>query len=196
MDCPRVCIFDIDNTLTHGATAKCKSPIDDVPPSWPESGGTTADVKRMISQCVKKGYHIAIATSESGMEQGLRYENKTQHDFIRSLDPTADNSVFNDSFFASEAFQGSCSVVKAIDRTGVPWCRDNEYHRKETMIQNILNFYHVTPDCARYSYFFDDSVTHVATASSMGLKVVQSSPECGGVYCSEGCGIPALHLVL
>ena len=185
----KVCIFDIDNTLTHAEHAKCYNRDDSVRPSWPPNSGTNTDVKEMIKQCHEHNYHIAIASAESGEEQGLMFSNPKQRAFIRSLDPTYDNTIFNDEFFQSPAFQGSCSVVKTVDRNGDPWCRTNEHPRKEAMIQNILNYFNISPDVTGCSILFDDDISNLATATAMGLRAVQSSLECGGKYCDRGCGI-------
>ncbi|MFT6437658.1 MAG: hypothetical protein ACJAVI_005734 [Candidatus Azotimanducaceae bacterium] len=115
-----VCIFDVDDTLTHAADANatlCPNTQFDnqPPPGFPPGGGTTNWVKTAIQQCEDLGYEIAIATAESGSQSGTGgAENPKQHTFISSLSPR-----FNDDFFVSPAFQTSCKVVTAEGQNGV-----------------------------------------------------------------------------
>ena len=39
------------------------------------------------------------------------------------------------------------------------------------------------------SIMFDDDLNNLTAATALGLRTVQSSPNCGGVYCDTGCGI-------
>ena len=185
-----VCIFDIDNTLTHGEKATqsvCPDTIfdNDPPPNWPKNSGTNHWVKRAIQTCVAKGYNLAIATAESGKEAGSGgAPNPIQRKFVTSLAP----DLFTPSFFESAAFQTACGVVKS-EVDGTKWCLDHEYGRKEMMMIEIMNYYNIIPTRWKYSIMFDDELKNLTAASQLGLKTVQSSPNCAGVYCDTGCGI-------
>ena len=185
-----VCIFDVDNTLTHAANANekiCRSAIFDnsPPPAWPVNGGTNNWVKLAIKTCIEKGYDIAIATAESGSEAGTGGAlNPVQKTFIKSLAP----KTFTDAFFKTPAFQTSCGVVKS-SVNGTRWCIANEYGRKEAMYIKILNYYNIVPTQWQYSIMFDDELKNLTAANQVGLKTVQSSPNCAGSYCDKGCGI-------
>ncbi len=185
-----VCIFDIDNTLTHGENATVSACPDTVfdnapPPSWPKNGGTNNWVKTAIQTCVEKGYDIAIATAESGKQAGSGgAPNPVQRKFVESLAP----GVFTAAFFDSAAFQTACGVVKSeID--GKKWCLDQEYGRKEMMMIEVMNYYNIIPTLWKHSIMFDDELKNLTAATQLGLKTVQSSPNCAGVYCDTGCGI-------
>ena len=181
----RVCIFDIDNTLTHGDNAKCPSGVqkrDVVQPAWPEKGsGTTSAVLDTLRACREKGYEVAIATAESANESNV----KRQREFLSSLDP----DVFTPSFFSSPRMQNACSVIKSSSGSG-EFCKTNEYPNKTAMYQNIMNYYNIPPTEWKRSVVFDDAAANLTTASGLGFKVCQASPECGGVYCNQGCAIP------
>lgn len=179
--CPRVCIFDIDNTVTVGSShdpAVCRV-LPGPPPAWPTSNsGTTQTVKDAIKACHDKGYKIAFTSAESRSEGN----NATQMAFIRSLDPTG--NLFDKSFFDSPAYQNSWNILAhtASDKT-------LEYGHKETMFMNVLQHYGVPPECFQSSIVFDDQTENLCTARTLGLRSVQASPECGGFYCTSGCGI-------
>ena len=185
-----VCIFDVDNTLTHAANASamlCPSAALDntPPPAWPVNGGTNNWVKLAIKTCVEKGYDIAIATAESGSQAGTGgASNLVQKKFIKSLAP----NTFTEAFFNTPAFQTSCGVVKS-SVNGTRWCIANEYGRKEAMYIKILNYYNIVPTQWQYSIMFDDELKNLTAANQVGLKTVQSSPNCAGSYCDKGCGI-------
>ena len=141
-----VCIFDVDNTLTHAENATASGCPDtvfdnDPPPNWPKKSGTNNWVKRAIQTCVAKGYDIAIATAESGQEAGSGgAPNPIQRKFVTSLAP----DIFTPSFFESAAFQTACSVVKS-EVDGKKWCLDQEYGRKEMMMIEVMNYYNIIP---------------------------------------------------
>jgi len=185
-----VCIFDVDNTLTHGQNANeawCpETDFDnDPPPDWPENSGTNNWVKRAIQKCLERGYDLAIATAESGTEAGSGgASNPIQRKFITSLAP----AVFTPSFFSSPAFQTACGVIGS-EVGGRKWCLDHEYGRKEMMMIKIMNHYNIAPPQWKYSILFDDELHNLTAATQLGLKTVQSSPNCGGLYCDTGCGI-------
>lgn len=180
--CPRVCIFDIDNTVTVGADhdpKKCPV-LPGAPPAWPASGsGTTKAVKDAIERCHNSGYKIAFTSAESRTEG----DNATQKAFIRSLDPTG-GKLFTPEFFSSPAYQNSWDVIakNAADAK-------LEFGHKEAMFLNVLKHYEVSPSCFSASIVFDDQTENLWTARNLGLRSVQSSLECGGVYCTKGCGL-------
>jgi len=139
----KVCIFDVDNTLTHGVDAsksKCCQPGEDCllndskyQPNWPSTGsGTSQYVLDTIQNCKNNGYDIAIATAESGLES----MNPTQKNFIKSVTGTI--------LQGTPMFQNSCTA-QGIDSTkcvqgnlGQHHCCDNEYSQKEQMYKNIM----------------------------------------------------------
>ena len=184
---PKVCIFDIDNTLTVGAKHTCRLSAASVPPAWPENSGTTDSVRAAVRACHEAGFKVGIASAESRPEE----TNVQQLAFLRSLDPTPDQPVvFTDAFFASPALQGAWTVLAAADE-------DKEFlpnfggniGAKQAMYLNILKHYDVPMACYGKSAVFDDQMENLCAAHSLGLKAFQASPECGGVYCDTGCGI-------
>lgn len=178
-ECARLCIFDIDHTLTTGAEAKCPGSYGLGTPSWPYTA-VAPHAKDAIRTCLDHGYGIAFATSESYLEQ----YNERQRTFISSLDPTPDGSLFTKEFLDGPLFQGTWSVVARRPDTA-----DIELPHKEAMILNIMREQGIPPSCFSHSLFFDDSVAHLESARNLGLRVVQASPECGGRSCPMACGI-------
>ena len=175
----KVCIFDIDNTLTHGAKASentCPNTIfENRPePAWPVRGGTNQFVKQVVQKCKDKGYGLAIASAESGDEA----INQRQYTFLSNI-----NSDFNPQFLQSPRYQTSCSIFSK------PYCLKNEYADKTAMYQNIMNYYNIPPANWNQSIVFDDVTSNLCTANRLGFKTCQASPECGGSYCEQGCGI-------
>ena len=176
----KVCIFDLDNTLTLGAEASnCPEEDRAVQPAWPfqegrQLSGTTGIVKEAIRTCEEKGYQIAFATSET-TEEAM---NDRQKSFVKSLYPKA-----NDAFFDSVFYQ---TAGKLLGPTSP------EFPSKEAMLMNILGINGMGLQAREFgcSIFFDDDVQNLADGKRLGLKVVQASPECGGVHCPLGCGIP------
>lgn len=184
---PKVCIFDIDNTLTVGAKHSCRLSAASVPPAWPENSGTTDAVRASVRACYDAGFKIGIASAESKPEE----TNAQQLAFLRSLDPSPDQPVvFTDDFFASPALQGAWTVLAPIDA-------DKEFlpnfgggvGAKQAMYLNILRHYDAPMACYGKSAVFDDQMENLCAAHSLGLKTFQASPECGGIYCDRGCGI-------
>lgn len=182
--CRRACIFDIDNTVTVGQDhdpAACPV-VPGPPPAWPQrNSGATQAVRDALAACYAQGYSIAFASAESRSEGN----NEAQKRFVRSLDPTG-GSLFTDAFFESPAYQNSWTVLAPTEET-----RGLEYGRKEAMFLNILRHLEIPPACFKHSVVFDDQTENLASAHELGLRSVQASPECGGFYCTEGCGIPA-----
>ena len=176
----KVCIFDIDNTLTHGVNAKCRRDntfYNNPSPYFPGKGsGTTKDVRDVINKCYQNGYGIAIATAETGSNA----LNQQQYNFLKHVNP----KVFTDEFLKSDRYQSLCSIIDKPD-----CMTDYKYSDKTTMYQNIMNHYGIKPEDWNKSIVFDDSAANLSTASKMGFKVCQASPECGGIYCDRGCGV-------
>ncbi len=175
----KVCIFDIDNTLTHGADANSQvcpgvKFINSYPPDWPKGGGTTDQVKNVIQACKQRGFAIATASAESGREE----LNENQRAFLKHLDP-----VFTDDFINSPRLQYACTV------SNKPYCTTNEFGNKAGMYQNIMNYYGIPPDQWKNSVVFDDDLKNINTASELGFKTCMASQECSGRYCSQGCGV-------
>jgi hypothetical protein len=176
----KVCIFDIDNTLTHGVDANSNTCPgvqfhNDPGPSWPKVGsGSTNDIKAVVQKCRDQGYGLAIATAESENEA----INPTQFAFLKDINP-----AFDEQFLTSDRFQRACSVVDP------PYCITNEYANKTGMYENIMNSYGIPPDQWGNSVVFDDDMNNLTTARGMGFRVCQASPECGGKYCTKGCGV-------
>jgi len=152
-------------------------------PSWPDKGsGTTFVVKSAVQRCLDRGYKVAFASAESQTEE----DNATQRTFISALGPPG---VFDDNFLDSEAVQSSWKVLAQTSSD-----KSLEYPHKQGMIMNIMRYYGVEPACFNQSIMFDDQMENLADAHVLGLKTVQSSPECGGFYCTSGCGLPASAL--
>lgn len=181
----RVAIFDIDSTLTVGADHDERvCPVLPGPrPSWPARSGTTQDVKNAIATAHSSGYKLAVASAESYSQQ----YNAEQRAFLKEL--------FGDfGILGTPAEQSSYNLL-AQTRAN----RDVTFSAsdgglgargmKQAMILNIMQHYGVPPMCFHNSVLIDDEMENNATAHFLGLKTVQASPECGGVYCSRGCGI-------
>lgn len=181
--CPKVCIFDIDNTVTvgdrHDAT---KCPVVMGPkPAWPaKNSGAPQAALDAVATCHANGYKIAFASAESKTEGN----NDKQKAFIKALDPTG-GRLFDDAFFESPAYQNSWTLLSHK----APGDAALEYGRKEAMFLNILKHYEVPPQCFPFSIVFDDQTENLCSAHNLGLRTVQSSPECGGLYCEQGCGL-------
>jgi len=180
--CPRVCIFDIDNTITVGADhdpATCQV-LPGPKPAWPGHGtGTTQTVKDAIKNCHDKGYKIAFTSAESRSEG----DNFKQMAFIRSLDPTG-GSLFTPAFFKSPAYQNAWNLV-----AHTPADAALEFGHKESMFLGVLQHYGIDPACFKSSIVFDDQTENLCTAHNLGLRTFQASLECGGFYCTAGCGL-------
>ena len=188
----RVCIFDIDNTLTHGKAASnklccpsnnpcCLLNSPQFQPNWPESGSGTSDaVLDTIKKCREKGYDIAIATAESGMEA----LNKKQRNFIKNIvgENIVDTPMFQNACTAQGVYHVDCSKNNHI-------CCTTEYSDKTQMYTNIMNYKGVKPEEWHKSIVFDDAKSNLQTAHKMGFQTCQASPQCGGKYCDEGCGL-------
>jgi hypothetical protein len=175
----KVAVYDLDNTATIGAEATC--PLEDrsVQPAWPhregaQLSGTTETVKEAIRMSQEYGFHIAFATSESYDEA----TNERQKAFVRHIYPEA-----NDAFFDSAMFQHAGKSIGS---------RTEEYPLKQAMYTRILGKGGLDVDVADWpcSIVFDDEVGNLRDAQTMGLRVVQASPVCGGQHCVKGCGIP------
>jgi len=189
----KVCIFDIDNTLTVGKSHSCPLSPASAQPAWPVNSGATESIRAAVRNCHDAGFKIGVASAESKSEE----TNAKQIAFLKSLDPNPSAPVvFNDAFFkgaperGSSAFQGAWTVLADADQ-------DNEFlpnfggtvGAKQAMFLNILKHYDVPMACYGKSVVFDDQMENLCAAHSLGLKSFQASPECGGVYCEKGCGI-------
>lgn len=183
----KMCIFDVDNTMTHAANAEntgvCPNTqfLDIDPPNWPKGGGTTQTVKDSFAKCKQLGYGIAIATAETGQE----FQAPEQAVFLSNLDPE-----LNQDFINSPNLQYGCKIITAKDANGNLDCSSNEFTDKTAMYLNIMNYNNIPPSQWGNSIVFDDDMKNLTTAKGLGFKVCQASPQCGGVYCDTGCGIP------
>lgn len=133
--CPRVCIFDIDNTVTVGDERderRCRALQPS--PAWALNNiGSTCIVRQAVRKCYVSGYWIAFASAES-KDEGL---NLQQQKFIRSLEPARpwEDPVFGQSFFTSPAYQTSWSILYQSPET-----EKLEYGKKEAMMLNSLRY--------------------------------------------------------
>jgi len=181
----KICIFDIDNTLTHGSKAdekKCNLRFDDtVQPGYPNNSGSNNAIKEIINKCKKNEYGIAIATARSGNNS----QNENIKKYLYSIDPF----IFNKKFFNTPSFQNTCSVVKTINNDGSKFCKNNNHGDKAAMYYNIMNYYNISPTEWKNSIVFDDDKKHIDTANRLTFKTCQASKECKGVYCEKGCGL-------
>lgn len=159
----KVCIFDIDNTLTHGTLATnascCKSGEQCIrnetkyQPSWPDTGsGTSQFVLDTIQECKNNGYDIAIATAESGNES----LNNRQREFIK-------NVIGEDTIVDTPMYQNACTAqgFNHIDCSkNTHQCCTNEYNDKSQMYRNIMDYKGIPKDQYYRSIVFDDSITN------------------------------------
>ena len=185
----KVCIFDIDNTITHGENANSKlccstgdvCMLDDLKPAWPDKSGATTYIKEAIGNCMNNGYQVAIATAESGQES----INVTQQNFINKLFSGADiygTNLYQNSCTA-QGYKGSCKNPKEHP------CCTTEYKDKTKMYLNIADTLGIKPENFGDSIVFDDDMSNLSTANKLGFKTCQASNQCGGSYCDKGCGI-------
>ena len=180
----KVCIFDIDNTLTHGKKANYKTCglifNDNIRPGYPSNSGSTNAIKDILNKCKKKNYGIAIATARSGKNSN----NKNLKKYLNNLDP----NIFNSNFFKTDRFQNACSIIKT-GKNNVKFCENNNHGDKAAMYYNIMNYYNIDPTDWKNSIVFDDMNKHLNTASRLTFKTCQASKECNGRYCDRGCGL-------
>lgn len=183
----RVCIFDIDNTLTVGARHTCLLAEGSLAPAWPENSGATPSIRAAVKACHEAGFKIGVASAESKSEE----TNDQQIAYLKSLDPTPGApSVFTDDFFRGPAFQGAWTVLAKADQDReFPPDFGGNVGAKQAMYLNILQHYDIPVACYGRSVVFDDQMENLCAAHSLGLRSFQASPECGGVYCDYGCGI-------
>ena len=191
----RVCIFDVDNTLTHGIDASqssccpqgnnCLLNDPQYQPNWPTTGsGTSQYVLDTIKKCKNNGYDIAIATAESGLES----MNPHQKRFIKA--------VTGKQLQGTPMFQNSCTAQGIDNATCVQGNKDNhpccanEHPDKTNMYNNIMNHKNIPKNKWNRSIVFDDAQSNLDTAKKLGFRTCQASPKCKGVYCNKGCGIP------
>ncbi len=133
----KVCIFDIDNTITHGENATSKTccnvgdmcMLDKVRPAWPDKSGSTTYIKESVDNCVANGYELAIATAESGQES----VNVTQQTFINSMFPKIYGSKLYQNSCTAQGYKGSCKNPKSHP------CCTTEYKDKTKMYLNIAD---------------------------------------------------------
>ena len=145
----KVCIFDIDNTLTHGADADktfcCPSGeknclVSKYQPNWPaEKSGTSQYALDTIKKCKKHGYEIAIATAETG----LQVNPQKQRNFIRDLTHKNlyDTPMMQNSCTAQGYNYDMCTGNPNTDHV----CCNTEYTDKTRMYLNIMNHLDIDP---------------------------------------------------
>ena len=94
----KVCIFDIDNTLTHGNLAderKCKLNFNNkIQPGYPDNSGSNNIIPQILNKCKNNNYGIAIATARSGINSNNRQLKK----YLNNLDPSVLTQFFNSRF--------------------------------------------------------------------------------------------------
>ena len=194
----KVCIFDIDNTLTHAAKAECKTCTGLIPcstnpgfcPAWPKNSGTSSAVLNTVKACRKGGYEVAVATAESGLES----YNPKQVKFLQN--------VLGEDLYNTPMLQNSCTaqnynyLMCTGQKTDHPCC-NTEHSDKKGMYMNIMNHLGIHPSEFNNSIVFDDAQSNLTAANFLGMKTCQASLNCGGKYCDTGCGIPngCVHLV-
>jgi hypothetical protein len=199
----KVAIFDVDNTLTIYETDKIKCPnaIRDVQPVWPNgSSGTTQTIIDVLRECDKNGYHIAIATRETG---NIAYSEQQQK-FFHSLGQKAglhrNASIYLNSIFGTREwldtplFQNSCTILgfNRYNYTKTVYCRERPCVfavSKQPSFINILNYLNIPPTRYNQCIVFDDGIQNLNDARALGLKTCQASLSCGGTECAGGCGL-------
>lgn len=204
----KVCIFDIDNTLTiyehldsnKNVSRICAKHITSVKPAWPKQSGTTQYIIDTLRACDSKGFHIAIATAEAGKNAWSR----EQEQFLTFLGDKAglrssiipENTIFGTfEWMDTPLYQNSCTAL-GYNRSNYcesVYCRDEPCEFSVTKIpsyMNILNYLKIDPNRYNQSIMFDDSLQNLTDANTLGLQTCQASPICGGVECRGGCGVP------
>lgn len=207
----KVCIFDIDNTLTiyEKEGSRCPGRITTPLPIWPTQSGTTQHVVDTLRSCDQQGFILAIATAEAGSGAW----SKKQELFLTSLAKLADlpekavvpeNRNFGSyAWMDSPLYQNSCTALgyNRYNYCESAFCRDEPCEFSVSKIpsfMNILNYLKIDPNNYNKSIVFDDGLTNLTDATKLGLQVCQASPGCGGQECRGGCGIPAscMNLVM
>ena len=149
---PKVCIFDIDHTLTRGSTSrpsKCETTRfeDELAESDPAAYGRAA-----IANCVAMNFSVAVASAEAS------WYIEGKKEFLTLIS----DGVFDAAFFSTPAFQHG-GLLPEMD--------------KKPEYTNILNYFGATPSCA---IVFDDSAMNGKAATDLGLNWQVASSSCDG----------------
>ena len=207
----KVCIFDIDNTLTIYENEKiiCPGRITTPLPVWPTQSGTTEHIINTLKTCDQQGFVLAIATAEAGSGAW----SQKQEIFLTSLGKLAglhdgavvpENRTFGTyQWMDSPLYQNSCTALgyNRYNYCESVYCRNEPCEfgiSKIPSFMNILNYLRIDPNNYNKSIVFDDGLSNLTDATRLGLQVCQASPGCGGQECKGGCGIPetCMNLVL
>jgi hypothetical protein len=158
----KVCIFDIDHTLTRGSKASASQcSVNAFGPSL-DGEDVAAFGSAAIQACVAMNFTVAVASAEAS------WYVEGKKPFLTDVS----EGLFDDKFFASEAFQHG-GLMPALD--------------KKPEYTAILSYFQTTPNCA---VVFDDSNMNGKSATDLGLNWIVASASCGGSQlCNSACGL-------
>ena len=158
----KVCIFDIDHTLTRGSLSRASNcEVRAFGPDLDDES-VAAYGSAAIQACVAMNMSIAIASAEANW-------------FVEKKKPfltDVSGGLFDDEFFASAAFQHG-DLLPAMDKR-------SEYNA-------ILDLFGATANCA---VVFDDSKMNGKAATDLGINWQLASKTCeGSQMCLSACGL-------
>ena len=188
----KVCVFDIDNTLTAAATLPqvCNlSPVGksaDTSTSSAHGDPAAPYAKEAIKRCRGKGYGVAIATAESKKNATSDIQKK----FLRSIGWNEETDPLY-----------HCDLSKQVTGRSYTTCADptNLGSVKKPMYEKIAKDFNV--DIKDLIIFDDDEknlslcrylMTNAGSTSCNETKCnncIQASTNCDGKWCGEGCGL-------
>jgi len=153
-----VCIFDIDDTLNRGwfaSASRCGVSQLPATPKFVATFGAQA-----VQGCLDNGFAIAIASAEPAIVVNVL----GRKDWLNKVNPN-----FNDTFFATPAFQFGSSD-------------------KAPMIKNIMSYFNIVDvNCA---VLYDDASVNGKAAAQVGIHWVMASAACqGNQLCPTACGL-------
>ena len=190
----KVCVFDIDNTLTAAASAK-NEPVCNLSPVGKSADTSTSSAhgdpaapyaKEAIKRCRDKGYGVAIATAESKKNATSDIQKK----FLRSIGWNEKTDPLY-----------HCDLSKEVTGKTYTICADPTNHGsvKKPMYEKIAKDFNV--DIKDLIIFDDDEknlslcrylMTNAGSTSCNETKCnncIQASTNCDGKWCGEGCGL-------
>ena len=208
----KLCIFDVDNTLSRG-TAACTKGNPCTTKSQGGKNNTCACSEKdayfscpavygkgAYQGCKDRGYNVAIATAE-GLPTAVQNCSFLQKEIgvkmpCQKLDNWNENSPLQSDFCGgydetSCGKQSKCTWTKTPFRSSCKSKPDQFGSIKKPMVNNIMKYYQMDPtkksDRGRV-ILFDDDKRNGAMAKNMGIHWQQASVQCKGVYCESGCG--------
>ena len=205
----KVCVFDIDNTLTAAATLPkvCNlSPVGkSADRSTQSAGGDPAApyAKEAIKRCRDKGYGVAIATAESKKNATSDKQKK----FLRSIgwnektDPLYHCDLSKQGTSYTICADQKYQVVEVDGPTGTKKFKlvksSTAGSVKKPMYENVAKDFNVD---IKDLIIFDDDAQNLSLCKYLMTDdgnpcsencdhCIQASTNCAGKWCPKGCGL-------